>query len=166
MWQDCWARYRLVTVTGPGGVGKTRLAGEVTRRVADRFADGAWPVDLTAVSEPALLPAAVATALGLQQPPGMSVMEALGAALSRQMLLVLDNCEHVLDAAAQLCAAMLPSADDIRILATSREPLGLAEASGTTDRTSPPGPRSRCRPGSLCQPAARAAPQRECAARP
>jgi predicted ATPase/DNA-binding CsgD family transcriptional regulator len=121
-------RYRLVTVTGPGGVGKTRLAAEVANRVADRFADGVWAVELTAVQDPALVPAAVASALGLQAGSGTSITDALAAHLSRQqLLLVLDNCEHVLDAAADLCASLLPAADDIRVLATSREQLGLSD---------------------------------------
>jgi predicted ATPase/DNA-binding CsgD family transcriptional regulator len=121
-------RYRLVTVTGPGGVGKTRLAAEVAARVADRFADGVWAVELTAVQDPALVPAAVASALGLQAGSGTSITEALAAHLSRQqVLLVLDNCEHILDAAADLCASLLPAADDIRVLATSREQLGLSD---------------------------------------
>ena len=119
--------YRLVTVTGPGGVGKTRLAGEVARRVAGRFADGVWLVELAAVQEPALVPAAVAVALGLRQPPGMSIVESLAAVLARQQLLVvLDNCEHVAGAVARLCGALLPAADDVRILATSRELVGIA----------------------------------------
>ena len=75
---------RLVTVTGPGGVGKTRLAGEVARRVAGRFADGVWLVELAAVQDPALVPAAVAVALGVRQPPGTSLMEALAGVLARQ----------------------------------------------------------------------------------
>ena len=96
--------------------------------MADRFADGVWVVELAAVPEPALVPAAVATVLGLRQAAGDAVTDALGPRLARQqLLLVLDNCEHVLDAVAQFCAAVLLSADDIRILATSREPLGLPE---------------------------------------
>jgi predicted ATPase/DNA-binding CsgD family transcriptional regulator len=122
------AKYRLLTVTGAGGVGKTRLAGEVLSRVADRFADGICVVELASVQDPALVPAAAATALGLPQATGVSITDGLAARLSReQILLILDNCEHVLDAAARLCASLLLSADDIRILATSREPLGLPE---------------------------------------
>ena len=118
--------HRLVTVTGPGGVGKTRLAGEVARRVAGRFADGVWLVELAAVQEPALVPAAVAVALGIPQPPGMSIADALAGVLARrQLLLVMDNCEHVAAAVAQLCGAVLPAADEVRVLATSREPLGI-----------------------------------------
>ena len=121
-------QYRLVTVTGPGGVGKTRLAGEVLGRVAGRFADGVWVAELAAVTDPALVPAVVATALGLHQPAGGPVADALAAHLARrQLLLVLDNGEHVLDAVARFCATILLSADDIRILVTSREPLGLPE---------------------------------------
>jgi len=122
------AEYRLVTVTGPGGVGKTRLADEVLTRTADRFADGICAVELSSVQEPALVPPAIATALGIQQAAGVTVTEALSARLSRQqLLLVLDNCEHLLDAVAHLCADILLAADDIRILVTSREPLGLPE---------------------------------------
>src|SRR5690348_18229293 len=73
---------RLVTVTGPGGVGKTRLAGEVARRVASRFADGVWLVELAAVGEAALVPAAVAVALGVRQPPGMSIADSLAGVLA------------------------------------------------------------------------------------
>jgi len=115
---------RLVTVTGPGGVGKTRLAIEVARQQAGRFADGACLVELAAVSEPALVPAAVAAALGIPQAPDLSATESLAAALHRlQVLLVLDNCEHLVTAVADLCELLLPVADDARFLATSQEPL-------------------------------------------
>jgi len=118
-------RYRMVTVTGPGGMGKTRLAGEVARRVAGRFADGVWLAELAGVADPDLVPAAVVTALGIQQGGG-PVMEALAEVLAaRQVLLVLDNCEHLIGAVAGLCGTLLPAADDVRILATSREPAGV-----------------------------------------
>src|SRR5215470_12699438 len=122
---DLLARYRMVTVTGPGGMGKTRLAGEVAQRVADRFADGVWLAELAGVADPDLVPAAVAAALGLQHTGG-PVMEALAEVLAaRQVLVVLDNCEHLIDAVAGLCGTLLPAADDVRILATSREPAGV-----------------------------------------
>ena len=120
------ARHRLVTVTGPGGTGKTRLAAEVARRVAGRYADGAWLVELAPVQAPALV-AAVAVALGVREQPGVPAAEVLARVLAgQQRLLVLDNCEHVIGAAAELCAGLLAICDDLRILATSREPLAVA----------------------------------------
>jgi predicted ATPase/DNA-binding CsgD family transcriptional regulator/transcriptional regulator with XRE-family HTH domain len=120
-------RDRLVTVSGPGGTGKTRLAIEVARQVADRFADGAWLVELAPVRDPALVPAVVAAALGVRDQPGVPAAEAVAQVLAgQQLLLVLDNCEHVVGAAAELCARLLAGADDVRILATSREPLAVA----------------------------------------
>jgi non-specific serine/threonine protein kinase len=119
--------HRLVTVTGPGGAGKTRLAAQVARQVGSRFADGAWLVELAPVADPAQVAAVVAAALGVREQPGLPAAEALARALARQqMLLVLDNCEHVIGAAAALCAELLAACDDVRVLATSREPLRVA----------------------------------------
>ena len=121
-------RDRLVTVTGPGGAGKTRLAGQVAKQVAGRFADGVWLAELAPVRDPALVPAMVAAALGVREQPGLSAAAALARVLARQqqLLLVLDNCEHVADAAAELCAGLLAACDEVRVLATSREPLRVA----------------------------------------
>jgi predicted ATPase/DNA-binding CsgD family transcriptional regulator len=119
--------YRLVTVTGPGGVGKTRLAGQVVRAVAGRFADGAWLAELAPAGDGGQVPAVVAAALGVREQPGVPVAEVLARVLARQqLLLVLDNCEHVAAAAARLCAGLLGACDDMRVLATSREPLAVA----------------------------------------
>jgi non-specific serine/threonine protein kinase len=118
---------RLVTVTGPGGSGKTRLAGEVARRVAGRFADGVWLAELAPVQDAGQVPGVVAAALGIREQPGVPVAETLARVLARQqVLLVLDNCEHVAGAAAQLCAGLLLACDDLRVLATSREPLAVS----------------------------------------
>ena len=119
--------YRLVTVTGPGGVGKTRLAGAVARRVAGRFADGAWLAELAPVGDPARVAPTMAVALGVREQPGVPAADALMQVLARrQLLLVLDNCEHVIGAAAELCGGLLQACDDVRVLATSREPLRIA----------------------------------------
>ena len=124
---DQLGRDRLVTVTGPGGAGKTRLAGEVAKRVAAQFADGVWLAELAAVGDPAQVAAAVAAALGIRDLPAVAAADALAGALARrQLLLVLDNCEHVIGAAAELCGRLLLGADDVRVLATSREPLRIA----------------------------------------
>jgi predicted ATPase/DNA-binding CsgD family transcriptional regulator len=120
-------QHRLVTLTGPGGAGKTRVAGEVARQAAGRFADGVWLAELAAVRDPAQVGAAVGAALGIRGLPSVAVADALARALGRrQLLLVLDNCEHVIGAAAELCGRLLLGADDVRVLATSREPLRIA----------------------------------------
>ena len=100
--------HRLVTLTGVGGVGKTRLATEVAARLADEFPDGVWLFELAAVTDPAAMPDAVAAVLGITQQPGKSVSESVAAALEgRTRLLVFDNCEHVLDDAADMIEAIL-----------------------------------------------------------
>ncbi|WP_231972881.1 MULTISPECIES: adenylate/guanylate cyclase domain-containing protein [unclassified Mycobacterium] len=120
--------HRLVTLTGVGGVGKTRLALEVATRLADEFPDGAWLFELAAVTDPAAVPDAVAAVLGITQQPGQTVGESVAAALEgRVRLLVLDNCEHVLDAAAQLIETILARSATVKILATSREGLGIPD---------------------------------------
>ena len=107
--------HRLVTLTGVGGVGKTRLATEVAARLADEFPDGVWVFELAAVTDPAAVPDAVAAVLGITQQPGKSVSESVAAALEgRVRLLVFDNCEHVLDAAADLIEAILAQSATVR----------------------------------------------------
>jgi predicted ATPase/class 3 adenylate cyclase len=120
--------HRLVTLAGVGGVGKTRLALEVATALADEFLDGVWLFELAAVTDPAAVPDAVATVLGVTQQPGKSVTASVAAALEgRVRLLVFDNCEHVRDAAADLIDAILAHSATIRILATSRERLEVAD---------------------------------------
>jgi class 3 adenylate cyclase len=120
--------HRLVTLTGVGGVGKTRLATEIASRMADEFPDGVWLFELAAVTDPASVPDAVAAVLGITQQPGMSVSDSVAAALEgRLRLLVFDNCEHVRDAAADLIEAIIAQSATVRILATSREGLGVAD---------------------------------------
>jgi predicted ATPase/class 3 adenylate cyclase len=120
--------HRLVTLTGVGGVGKTRLASEVAAHLADEFSDGVWFFELAAVADPAAVPDAVAAVLGITQQPGQTVSESVAAALEgRVRLLVFDNCEHVLDAAADLIEAVLAQSATVRIVATSREGLGVAD---------------------------------------
>ena len=120
--------HRLTTLTGVGGVGKTRLALELAAGSAEHFPDGVFVVELAAVGDPAAVPEAVAAVLGVTQQPGLSVADSVAAALeSRSRLLVFDNCEHVLNAAADMIETILAQSATVKILATSREGLGLAE---------------------------------------
>jgi predicted ATPase/class 3 adenylate cyclase len=123
---DLLASDRLVTLTGVGGVGKTRLALQVAAEVLDRFPQGVWLVSLAPIRDPGLVPDAVAAAVGIRDQPGRSLIEVLCDALEhRQLLLVLDNCEHVIGAVAQVADQLLDRCSDVRLLATSREALGI-----------------------------------------
>ena len=118
---------RLVTLTGAGGVGKTRLAIQVASQTTNDFSDGAWYVDLAPIADPDLVPVAMAGALGLPDQPGHSPTETLVRFMPRRrMLVVLDNCEHLLDAIAELTTALLSGCPGLTLLATSREPIGVA----------------------------------------
>jgi predicted ATPase len=120
--------HRLVTLTGVGGVGKTRLAMEVAENLADEFPDGVWVFELAAVTDPAAVPDAVAAVLGITQQPAKTVADSVAAALEdRVRLLVFDNCEHVLDAAADLIEGILTHSETVRVVATSREGLGVVQ---------------------------------------
>jgi predicted ATPase len=118
---------RLLTLVGTGGIGKTRLALQAAAEVMAAYRDGTWLVDLAPLVDPALVPSAVAQVLGVREVAGKPLLETLRAQLKgRQLLLVLDNCEHVLDASTHLADAMLRSAAELTIIATSREPLRVA----------------------------------------
>jgi predicted ATPase/class 3 adenylate cyclase len=120
--------HRLVTLTGVGGVGKTRLALEVAAQLADEFPDGVWVFELAAVTDPASVPDAVAAVLGITQQPGKTVSESVAAALEgRSRLLVFDNCEHVLDTAGDMIEAIFSHSQTVNVLATSREGLQVAD---------------------------------------
>jgi predicted ATPase/class 3 adenylate cyclase/DNA-binding NarL/FixJ family response regulator len=117
---------RLVTLTGAGGAGKTRLAVQVTAELAGEFGDGVCYVDLAPITQPEAVPVTLARALRLPDQPGHSTMDTLLRFLrGRQMLLLLDNCEHLLDASAELVVALLGAAPRLTLLATSREPIGM-----------------------------------------
>jgi len=117
---------RLVTLTGTGGAGKTRLALEAAAGLADRSRDGAWFADLAPLGDPDLAAVTVADVLGVRLEPGRPALEALTAAVgSRRLLLVLDNCEHLIGACAKLADALLRDCPGLALLATSREPLAV-----------------------------------------
>jgi predicted ATPase/class 3 adenylate cyclase/DNA-binding CsgD family transcriptional regulator len=118
---------RLVTLTGAGGAGKTRLALQVAAEMSDGFTDGVYYVDLAPITDPELVPVTAARALGLPDQPGRSTMDTLLRFVrDRQILILLDNCEHLLDASAELVAALLSGATGLTLLATSREAIGVA----------------------------------------
>ena len=117
---------RLLTLTGAGGIGKTRLAIEVARGLLEAYTDGVALVELAPLTDPDLVPQSTAFALGLSDRSGRSLVETLTDYLRpRNLLLVLDNCEHLIDASARLAKVLLESCPELRILATSREALGV-----------------------------------------
>ena len=117
---------RLVTLTGVGGVGKTRLALEVGAELAGEFPDGVWVVELASVGDPDSVPPAIATVLGITPQADSALIDTVAEALGgRRLLLVLDNCEHVLAAAGAATQAILARSRDVRVLATSRESLAV-----------------------------------------
>ncbi len=116
----------LVTLTGSGGTGKTRLALQVAEKAMDIFPDGVWLVDLTPLTDPALVPLVTANALGLREPPPSSVVLVLSEFISdKNLLIILDNCEHLVAEAATLVSQLLHACPSLHILATSRELLGV-----------------------------------------
>jgi predicted ATPase/class 3 adenylate cyclase len=116
----------LLTLTGPGGCGKTRLALQVAADLIDAYADGVWLVELAGLMEPALVLHTLASTLGVREGPGRELLSVLRQYLeSREVLLVLDNCEHVVAACAETAEALIRSCPGLRILVTSREPLGV-----------------------------------------
>jgi predicted ATPase len=121
------ASTRVLTLTGTGGCGKTRLAVRIAADLVDVYSDGTWLVELAPLTDPTLLPQTVAVALGLREGAGQSVVEALTSYLAeKDLLLLLDNCEHLIEAAAPLVEALLRACPRLRILTTSREALRVA----------------------------------------
>ena len=124
--REALADNRLVTLTGAGGAGKTRLAIHVAAETANEFADGVWYVDLAPITDPDVVPVTVARALGLPDQRGQQTMDVLLRFVrDRQMLILLDNCEHLLDSSAELILALLGTSPALTLLATSREPIGV-----------------------------------------
>jgi non-specific serine/threonine protein kinase len=120
------ATARHLTLTGAGGSGKTRLALELARDLAGAYPDGVWLVDLAPLADPGLVPRALAATLEVQEKPGRSLIETLAEALrGKQTLLLLDNCEHLVDSVARLVDALLDECPGLRVLSTSREALGI-----------------------------------------
>jgi predicted ATPase/transcriptional regulator with XRE-family HTH domain len=118
---------RLVTLTGPGGCGKTRLGLQVAEDLLDGWADGVWLAELAAVTDPDAVPAAIAAALGIQAQPAQPALDTLADALAPQdVLIVLDNCEHLLGGCAKTAETILRRCPKVRLISTSREPLGVA----------------------------------------
>jgi len=123
---DALSKYRLVTLTGSGGAGKTRLSLQVAARLHHAFPDGIWFIELATISNPALIPQTILNSIGLLDNNNLKLLESLQDFLrSRKMLLILDNCEHLIDACANLVADLLSHSNELKILTSSREALGV-----------------------------------------
>jgi predicted ATPase len=119
-------RERLITLVGAPGVGKTRLSLQIATGVLDQFPDGVWLVELAPLADPTLVPRAVADVLGVREQPGRALTATLADWLRpRRLLILLDNCEHLVGAVAALTETLLRACPDLHILATSREPLAI-----------------------------------------
>lgn len=147
------ASQRLLTLTGPGGVGKTRLALRVADELSDRYSDGVWFVDLAALGDPALVAQSVAGVLGVAEQRGRPLSEAISESLRhRQLLLVLDNCEHLVEACAPFVEHLLSACPGLAMLVTSREALGLpGEIVRNLPPLSIPSPVARTGPGAVAE---------------
>lgn len=144
---------RLVTLVGAGGIGKTRLAMHVAADVVDAYPDGVWFVDLAPLSDPALVPQAVASVLGVKEEPGAAIVDALVKYVKdKRILLVLDNCEHVLRACAEITGQLLRAGAQLEILAASREQMRVAgETSYHVPALAVPDPHGKATPDALAQ---------------
>lgn len=147
------AKTRLLTLTGSGGCGKTRLSLQVAADVLEDYSDGVWLIELAPLTDPALVPQKVAQTLGIPEEAGQTIQQTLIESLkSKHLLLLLDNCEHLITACAQLTAALLRSCPQVKALATSREALGIAgEQTYRISSLSAPDPAQIPTPQSLSQ---------------
>ncbi len=145
------ARVRLLTLTGSGGRGKTRLGLQVAAEFLERFPDGVWWVELSPLTDPDLVPQTVAMVLGLKETPGKPITQTLVEHLGdRRLLIMLDNCEHLLDSAARLVDTLLRQCQPLTILASSREALGIGgEQTYRVPSLSQPDPKQRHTPASV-----------------
>ncbi len=146
--RDLLPANRLLTLTGAGGSGKTRLALQLAAELVEAYPDGVWLVDLASLTDPALVPQTVAAALGVREVPGRFLTLTLSEHLkSRRLLLLLDNCEHLVEACAHLAGALMRASSGLTLLATSREVFGIGgEAVWSIPALSSPDPRGLAHP--------------------
>src|SRR5438132_2743414 len=154
--RQCLTEARLVTLIGAGGVGKTRLALRVAEEALEDYPDGVWLAELAPLVDATLVPYVVAAAVGVREQAGVSIVQSLKQVLHlRRILLVLDNCEHLAQACAELAEDLLGACPDLQILATSREPLGTnGEVAWRVPSLDVPDPRTPTLPEQLTSPAA------------